>query len=147
MADSIRKQIFQNLVAALEGVESLRNAGFGTYELLREDRPFASIIPIEENTDNEPDDIYIERLQVAARVVVDETHQDAGYELEDIMGDVHRAILTDPKRGALAEDTVKIGVKWLFLDREYPRAGADINFLITYSTEEKDPSDINFDSP
>lgn len=146
MADSIRKQIFQEIETTLKAVESLRTVGFGSYELLRTVRPAVGILPDEELTENEPDDIYFEQLRFAVRVVVDETHQEAGYELEDLLADVHRAVLADPKRGGLADDTVKVGTKWLFLDQTYPRAGADLNFLVRYQTEEKDPSDSNFDA-
>lgn len=145
MADAIRKLILENLEAALEGVTSLKGFGVGTYLASQVERPFASIIPMEEITEFMPDDIYVEKLTVIARVVVDEGLKDAVYQLEDIVADVHRAIIADLKRGGLADDTVKVGTKWLFVDTQHPQAGADITYQILYSTEEKDPSDINFD--
>lgn len=146
MADGIRKQIFKKLEEILGAVESLNTAKLGSYELRNVDRPAIGILPDEETTEHLPDDIYLESLRVAIRVVVDEAGDQAGYELEDVLGDVHRALFADRKLGGLADDTVKVGIKWLFLDQVYPRAGADLNVLITYQTEETDPADINFDA-
>ena len=147
MADTIQNQILDNIDAALQAVTSLSTVASGTYELYKVQRPAAGVIPDEEITENLPDDIYLERLRVAVRVVVEEECLGGPRKmLGEIIGDVHRALLSDHTRGGLAMDTVKVGIKWLFLDEHYPRAGADVNFLITYSTEEKEPSSINFDS-
>ena len=146
MADTIQDRILDDLEETLAAVESLVTVAQGTFELYKVQRPAVGVIPDEETTENEPDDIYIERLRVAIRVVVDEGAERSRKALGQIIGDVHKAVLADPKRGGLASDTVKVGIKWLFLDEHYPRAGADVNFLITYTTEEKDPTVINFDA-
>lgn len=143
--DSVRKKIFQNLEAALEGVQALRHRGFGLWipddpELGRKQQPSAAVLPIDENSEFLPDEIHVETLKVAIRVVVDQTHQHAGYELEDILGDVHRAVMADLTRGGLADDTRKLGTRWLFLDQTFPQAGADLIFEVKYQTVESDPS-------
>lgn len=139
---TIRARILDNIEATLQTIEAFRAVGIGTYELLRKERPAAGVIPDEELTEHEPDDIHVERLRVAIRVVVDETHREAGRELEEILGQVHVAMMADMSRGHVALETAKVGVKYLFLDQHYPRAGADMNFMILYSTEEKDPSQL-----
>jgi len=146
MADTIQDRILDNVEETLAEVESLVTVAQGTFELYKVNRPAVGVIPDEETTENEPDDIYVERLRIACRIVVDEGAERSRKALGAIIGDVHRAMLTDPKRGGLAADTVKVGIKWLFLDEHYPRAGADVNFLITYTTEEKDPTVINDDA-
>lgn len=146
MADTIQDLILDDIEETLSTVESLVTVAQGTYELYKVSRPAVGVIPDEETTENEPDDIYVERLRVACRIVVEEGAERSRKALGQIIGDVHKALLADPKRGGLAADTVKVGIKWLFLDEHYARAGADVNFLITYSTEEKDPTVINDDA-
>jgi len=146
MADTLQNQILDDIDTVLQAVPSLATVASGTFELYKVQRPAVGVIPDEETTENLPDDIYLERLRVAVRVVVDEECDSPRKALGEIIGDVHRAILADHTRSGLAMDTVKVGIKWLFLDEHYPRAGADVNFQITYSTEEKDPSVSNYDS-
>lgn len=146
MDDTIQNKILDDMEETLQAVDALAQVASGTFELYKVKRPAAGVIPDEETTENEPDDIYLERLRVAVRVVVDEGAESARKTLGQIIGEVHKAVLADPKRGGYALDTVKVGIKWLFLDEHFPRAGADVNFLIEYSTEEKDPSVINFDA-
>jgi hypothetical protein len=113
-------------------------------------RPAVSVIPLKEITENmthgPDDDAYLEQLQIAIRVVVDDGADRPRKVLDAICGDVHKALLADTKRGGYAANTVKTGVEWGFLDEHYPRAGADVNFLITYATEEKDPTVSSFNS-
>jgi hypothetical protein len=141
--DSIRKRIFQNIEDTLDRESTFKTVVVGTFELYKVERPAAGIIPDEETTENQPDETYVEALRVSIRIVVDEDNQRAGEELDDAITAAHVALLDDPKRGGLAADTVKVGVKWLFLDEHYPRAGADLNLLITYATEEKNPTVSN----
>lgn len=149
MADTVQDRILDNIEETLAAVESVIVVAQGTFELYKVQRPAVGVIPDEETTEDMthgPNDIYLERLRVAVRVVVDEGAERSRKALGQIIGDVHKAMLVDPQRNGLALETAKIGIKWLFLDEHYPRAGADVNFLITYSTQEKDPTMINFDS-
>lgn len=140
MADTIQDQILDNVEETLAAVESLVSVAQGSFELYKVNRPAVGVIPDEETTENEPDDIYVERLRVICRVVVDEGAERSRKALGQIIGAVHAAMLADPKRGGLAADTVKVGIKWLFLDEHYRSAGADVNFLITYAVDEQDPT-------
>jgi hypothetical protein len=150
MADTIQDLILDDIEETLSQVESIVTIAQGTFELYKVSRPAVGVIPDEEVTENMThgpnDDAYLEKLRVAVRVVVDEGAERSRKTLGAIIGDVHKALLVDTKRGGFAADTVKIGTKWLFLDEHYPRAGADINFVITYATEEKDPSVSAFNS-
>jgi hypothetical protein len=149
MAETIQDLILDNIEETLAAVESIVTVSQGTFELLKVTRPAVGVIPYEENTENMthgPDDTYLEKLYVAVRVAVDEGAERPRKALGQIIGDVHQAMLVDPQRGGYAADTVKTGIKWGFLDEHYPRAGADVNFLITYATEEKDPTVNTFNS-
>lgn len=145
MPDTIQNQIMDDMDAVLETLKTagtLAQVAHGTYELYKVDRPAASVIPDEEITENmihDSDDAYQEKLRVAIRIVVEEGVASARKTLGEIIGDIETAMEADVTRSGLAADTVKVGTKWLFLDEHYPRAGADLNYLITYATQRKDP--------
>lgn len=138
--DSIRKRIFKNFEAAGKAVASLKSFGFGTFEPNNQHRPAGGFAPSEENTETDPDDISIERLNITTRIVVKEGSEEAGYELEDVLSDFHRAVMADPSRGGVAMNTRKTATRWLFLDQEFPKAGAEIDHEIIYQTAERDPN-------
>ena len=140
---TIRRLIFEKLEEILNTVTAAKEVSFGLP--IEAVFPALGIVPLQEDTENEPDDIYIEVLKIAVRVVVDDNDEAAGYHLEDILADVHRAVLADSKIGGLADNIKKEGTRWGWLDPKYPFAGADLLFEIRYQTEEKDPSDSNFD--
>ena len=146
MADSLRKQILANLEETLKEVESLRHVGFGLWMPEDKPRPTGGILPVRERTTlMESDGLYWQRFTVACRVIVDETHQHAGYELEDVLADVETAVLADPTRGGIADDThlvedPEVSTNWLYLDQTLPQAGADILFEVKYQRQATDPS-------
>ncbi len=140
MAEAKRLKIIRKLIEIAEAVESIRSVGYGSFEILQKDRPALGILPDDEITERYPDDIYAERAGFACRLAVDEGADDAGIELERILGDLHIALLADPTLGGLADDTWKIGIKSLFTDQNYPRAGADFKIIVQYQQNEKDPT-------
>jgi hypothetical protein len=48
--------------------------------------------------------------------------------------------MADPTRGGLALNTQLETTRWLFLDREWPQAGADIQLLVMYHRDRKNPA-------
>lgn len=140
-----RKKIIQHLEQTLKDCQELRAVGVGLWMPSDQDKPTAAVLPVRERKIEEPDGLLWMRFTVAVRVIVDRTHQDAGYELEDLLGVVEDAIVADPKRGGLADDTrlvedPEIATNWLFLAQDYPEAGADLLFDVRYQRQENDPS-------
>ena len=144
MADSIRKLILMDIETAVKTASSLNTVVPGRPEHLNFPRPIAGVFPASEDTDLEPDTSEVHTLDFIVRVLVDEDDQHALYELEDILRDVEIAVKTDPSRGGRAAHTAKTGVKYLYVDAELPRAGADLHFTCRYQTEEGDPTEQNF---
>jgi hypothetical protein len=138
MAETKRLKIIQHLIATAEAIESIKSVGYGSFEVLQKPRPALGILPDDEITERYPDDIYSERAGLACRIAVDEAGDRAGLELERIIGDLHAALLADPTRGGLADDTWKVGIASLFTDQNYPRAGADFKIIVQYQTNEND---------
>lgn len=141
--DSVRTRIFQFLEAKLQALTSLRSAALGDYEPSQQSLPSAGILPDEETTQTQSLDlpvIYDETLNFVVRVVVDEGSAKAGYELDRLLPEVQAAVLADPTCGGICNQLSKGSTKWLFLDREYPKAGADLRFTAEYSTHALDPA-------
>lgn len=145
--ESIQKLILKNIEAALGNATSLASVGPGRLDDKQWDRPCAGFFPDDEETALEPESSELNVMNLVVRVLVDEEDEVALYELEDVLMDVEKAIKADPTRGGLAEHTRKTGRHYLYVDRELPRAGADVMFAIRYQTEESDPSQQNFIGP
>jgi len=146
MPDSIRKQILMDVEAALNTVAALATAVRGRPEHLNFPRPIAGFFPATEETEQHPDTTELNELNFIVRCLVDESdEQHALYELEDVLLEVEKAVKADPTRGGLAEYTNKTGIKYLYVDAELPRAGADLLFRARYATEESDPTHQNMD--
>jgi hypothetical protein len=139
--DAIRKRIIQNVETALTSIDALRSVGFGSFEPSRLEKPCAGIMPIEEPAEVVTTDGALDMsLKFIVRVVVEESFQKAGYELEDILPAIEGAVMADPTRGGLALNTQLETTRWLFLDREWPQAGADIQLLVMYHRDRKNPA-------
>ena len=144
MADSIRKLILMDVEAALTALApSVANVVVGRPEHFNFTRPIAGVIPSNEDTELLPEASELNVLDFLVRVLVDEESQIALYQLEDVLSEVEVAVKTDPSRGGRAEHTKKTGVKYLYVDPELPRAGADLMFSTRYATEETDPTHQN----
>jgi hypothetical protein len=141
MGDTIRKRIFQNLEQTLLGVNDIREVLFGTFEPDHEKLPVCGIIPADDPRDelNAPR-VDFRHLHVAIRTIVDQTHQNAGWEYEDLEGIIRVALLADKMRGGLAQDTRVLGTKYLYNDAQFPQAGGELLLEIDYKTAENDPS-------
>lgn len=138
--DSIRKLIFKNIEETLRNNTSLLSVNFGTFDPDKYPKPVGGIIPKDEDSGSEPDDIATERLSVVIRAIVNEDNESPGLELEDILPEIYKTMMADPGRNGLAKDTKKIRTHWLFLDQDFPQAGADVEYEIFYMTKEADPS-------
>jgi hypothetical protein len=145
MADSIRKLILMDIEEALKTAPSLETIVTGRPEHFNFARPIAGFFPANEDTELYPAASELNVLDFIVRVLVDEEDQHALYELEDALADVEAAVKADTTRSGLAEYTHKTGVKYLYVDAELPRAGADLMFSTRYATEESDPSHQNME--
>ena len=145
--ESIQKLILKDIEAALGNATTLASVGPGRVDDKQWDLPCAGFFPEDEETSLEPESSEVNIMNVVIRVLVKEDDETALYELEDVLLDVEKAIKSDPTRGGLAEHTRKTGRHYLYVDRELPRAGADLLFSIRYQTEESDPSLQNFIGP
>jgi hypothetical protein len=150
MPDSIRKQILKNIEDVLGTVAALATVRPGRPEHFNLPRPIACFFPATEDTELHPDATELSELNFIVRCLVDEgeeadDNQHALYQLEDILLEVEKAVKFDPTRGGLAEHTKKTGVKYLYVDAELPRAGADLMFSTRYATEESDPTHQNME--
>src|ERR687891_211050 len=139
--DSIRKLILKDVETALSTVTSLESAKVGRPEHLNFPRPIAGVFPADEDTELEPEDNEVNVLNFVIRVLVDEGDEHALYQLEDVLLDIQRALQVDPTRGGLAEHTRKTGIKYLYVDAEYAKAGADLLYAVRYQSLEQDPAD------
>lgn len=140
MAESIRKLIFKNLEETLREDTPLLSVRFGTFDPNKALRPNGAIIPNDDVPEEETDDIEPDNLSVVIRTVVDEDDEKAGYELEDLLAAVEKAVMADPTRGGLAENTRRTRTHWLFLDENHPQAGADTEYEIFYLRKQSDPA-------
>ncbi len=145
MAESIRKLILKDVEAAVKTASEISTVVVGRPEHRNFSRPIAGIFPAIEDTELLPEASELNVLDFIVRVLVDEEDEHALYELEDCLTAVEVAVKTDPTRGGLAEYTKKTGIKYLYVDAELPRAGADLLFSTRYATEESDPTHQNMD--
>lgn len=132
MNEAKRKQIVQAIKAKFEPLPSVRAVKIGTFEPNNEDKPCVGIIPDTDDPDRASKLHHKNTLRLRARCVVDSTHQTAGEELEDVLKEVSDAMNEDRTWGGLALDTIEKTTSWLYLDEQWPQAGADIEFEITF---------------
>ena len=66
-------------------------------------------------------------------------HTNLSEALESLVVDVQKAMLLDPRRGALAEDTREGELTYLYLDSEALEAGADIEYVDPLSHRDRRP--------
>lgn len=141
MIESLQKRILQNLVNTLGTIESLNSEVLlGTFLPVKRDLPTIGVIPDEDVPELVTHDALTEcQLRAMVRVVVDRDFQDAQWKLLDLLAEVEAAIMVDPRRGNLAMKTERQRTKFLYLDHDFPEAGADLELLVTYHRHEADP--------
>jgi hypothetical protein len=139
MADSVEKKVFKDVVAVLGNITSVKTACFGTYEPDNVVRPSAAVVPLDDEPIETPTIKTFESIKFVVRTVVDKADEEAGYELLDVLADIDTAILTDPRRGGFAENTIKRSRRWLYLDKDWPQAGADTEYEAHIKTLTADP--------
>lgn len=129
---SKRAQIFDAINGRLAAITAFRSVLFGTFEPSRVDLPAASVIPAICTRNRASKTHDMRDLDLAIQVVVDETHQSAAAELEELLELVTAAINEDRTWNGLASDFQEGATRWLFRDEHYPRAGADIECTFHY---------------
>jgi hypothetical protein len=70
-------------------------------------------------------------LNLTVRIIADETHQAAGWELDDLLKQTEDALRADPSRGGHGRSK-PTNISWLFLDDSHPEAGADLEIAVEY---------------
>lgn len=146
MADSIRKKIFKNIEGSstLGAIASLKTVVFGTFEpedvANKPTKPVAGIIPEEDVGESGAKSVSRNELRLFVRIVVDKGADHAGYQLEDEIANIKTKMMVDVTRGGNAMDTKWIKDRWLYLDRDFPQAGADIEYQIDYKSKIEDPT-------
>lgn len=128
-----RDQIRDYVLAKLRTIESLRTVKYGTFEPRREHRPAASLIPKMDDKTRASKTHDSRDWDVMVRLVVDETHEEAGIALDTLCAEVSDLFAADKYLGALLTDALMEGAtSWLYLDERWPQAGADIEFRFHY---------------
>jgi len=139
---AIIKLAFKEMEKALADVPSIGRACFGKFEPYSDGAklPAAGVSPTDEDTTIGPQ-VSLEELHATVQYFVDEVNQngsvkeDAGYDLIDIQADGHRALMALKKKpGTVIGDIRKLRTRWLFLDKELPRAGVEVDYAIDYKT-------------
>lgn len=139
MAESIRKKILKERLAVLTAMPSLATKLIGTFEPSKLTKPIGAIIPAECASIQGNYGKSKRAWTMHVRVIVDEGIESAGLELEDLLAEVEAAMLVDKTCGGFAESTQIQSTRWLYLDKDYPQAGADIELKIQYETQLGDP--------
>jgi len=139
---SIRRRILENLLTTVQSATGVVASGLGHPHpnLATFERPYAAVMPQSESLNPATDELEEATLTVLIRVLVDETHQEAGLQLEDVLEQVERVITADRTRAGLAENTIVTGTRWPGIDAEEPHAGADLDLSIAYNRLRKDPA-------
>lgn len=141
MADSVRKKIFQDWENTLKTLipTFLQTVVFGTFEPSSLIKPVAGFIPEEDLPERGAKSVSRQELRIVTRIVVEDA-ANVGYKLEDILAEAEKKVMQDPRRGGFAKDTRYAGTRWLFLDKEYPQAGADLTYIIDFARAIEDPT-------
>ena len=107
-------------------------ADLGTFEPSHHDRPVAGVIPNEDTPSRRASDVSQHTMDFAVRLIVDDGVEHSGWDLIEVAADIEEYLLKDRTRGGLAEDTRFEGKRTLYLDRDFPQAGADLLYVIDY---------------
>src|SRR5688572_9517189 len=146
MPDNKRTDILKKVKEILQTIDALRAVKIGTFlpntgqDRSDPPKPCAGIIPescqkavaAKVISQSNPKPHKTRDLDVLVRVVVDETHQEAGLELDEVLLMISQKMeeSDEIKRldGLLSADIEEGATRWLYLDERWPQAGADIEF-------------------
>ena len=140
--DSLRKRILQNVVNAIQNVSEISAVKLGTFEPARYNPPCVGVIPLSETHEEETmeGEWGTATLTFIARIVANQESEEAGWALEDAIRPVQKAVLLDRTLGGIADNTRYVATRWLYLDADFPQAGADLEFVTEYSLQRADSS-------
>jgi hypothetical protein len=147
MADSRRELILQNVETVLRSittangyVNTVATVARGQINPLNlQAYPVALILPMADRPDAMASSLNRREYTLTIRLWV-RPHTHLSEALESLITDVQKALMLDPRRGALAEDTREGELSYLYLDSEALEAGADLEYLIPYRTAIGDPT-------
>jgi hypothetical protein len=139
---SLREGIFVNLKATLETITIANGyaTALGTVTrgmlapLETSVLPTASLLPVSDEPVYGPG-VLRRELTVTVRVWIDVALADTPTALESLIADVQQALQVDPRRGALAENTLDGTLQYIYLQSVETLAGADISFQVDYRTQ------------
>lgn len=143
---SLREGIFADLKTTLETITTANgyatDIGTVTRGLLAPLEtsvlPAASLLPVSDEPDYAPGTLR-RQLTCTVRVWIDVALTETATALEALIADVQQALVMDPHRSGLAEDTREGAVNYIYLQSVETLAGADIVFQVDYKTELDSP--------
>jgi hypothetical protein len=101
--------------------------------------PCALVLPMGDRPEAMASSVNRREYAVTLRLWV-RPHTNLSEALESLITDVQKALMLDPRRGGLAEDTREGELTYLYLDSEALEAGADLEYTIHYRTSVGDPT-------
>jgi len=149
MTTTKRELIVQDIVAALEkisiisgyntDVASVQRFGNEVTEII--DRPFVAVRSVSgEQTNASVETVWLETLTVAIACFPDEPQGETPVDahIDKLLHDVQKAVMVDPQRSGLANDTEYAGWEWFDEDEE--DIGALLMLNIDYYHSYEDPA-------
>ena len=137
---SLREGIFLDVLAALATITTANGYGSTLAAVTRGIQaplethllPSASLCPETDEPLYRPQTLE-RQLTLTVRLWVDTaTPATAAAALELLIADVEQALVVDPRRGGLAEDTRETLVTYVYLQSVETLAGADVSFQVDY---------------
>ena len=125
------------VLAKVETVDLLKSVVLGRLEHFNHERPAAGIIPVIDEEKRASKTHNVSDLDILIRLLADEDDDKAGIELSMAVYDVKQAMKNGGDRtwGGLCNDFFPGAVKWLYVDAQLPRAGADLEYRFHYQLE------------
>ena len=137
--DSLRKRILENVIATLQSIDAIRTVVLGTFEPSSKVLPCVGLVKPATVYERANEDLEEATLRFELQVAVDKTHQNAGWELEDVIWQIDQSLAADRRRGGLAEDTRLTNQHRLYADDIVDDAAEQMFYEIAFMKERKDP--------
>jgi len=146
MADTIREQIIANIKTTLEGITT--GAGYNnTLKSVYRDPvavqdiaqfPAAFILTGTEDPVQRASSVVVRTMNLTVEFWV-HPGKELSKAVESMRGDIQKAMVVDPRRAALAQDTLEGPSSDVLLLEEIPFAGSQIGYSVPYRTKIEDP--------
>jgi len=145
MADSVREKIIKNIVTTLQAVvppaytttirkvERIKTVGLNIQEF-----PTILIIPADETKTQEPLDKYTTKFGIILECWI-RNQGDISVEVNTLLADVEKALMTDYTRGGVAVDTKLVSNSAFYNEVNKPYGGIEIRIEIHYRHKYNDP--------